>query len=401
MKVCYFHLMPYRFLPDDFEHKYRSVWVDIPQSLQDPEKMADLYEEFIDELVYAEKVGFDGLCVNEHHSNAYGMMPSPNLIASALTQRTSEAAICVLGNSLAAYNPPLRVAEEFAMLDLMSRGRLVAGFPVGTSSDMNFAYGLSPATLRERYYEAHDLIKQAWTRKEVFSFNGKYSKLRYVNTWPQPLQKSGPPIWVPGGGSVETWDWTTQQDYVYGYLSYYGYKSAQKTMEGFWEATAKIGGDDNPYRTAFLQVVGVSETDAQAERDYFPHLHYFHQKSRNVWEGFADAPGYRTIKTLKAATRPDAKKDREKRLALNWKTYKEDCQIVAGSPATVVEQLRDCIKSLRVGHLLVLLQFGSMPKELAMKNIELFGREVLPKLRDIWPQYEDRWWPANARGGVA
>ena len=138
MKICFFHLMPYRFLPADVETRYRSVWVDVPHS----------------ELEYAEQAGFEGLCVNEHYNNAYGLMPSPDLMAATLTRRTSRAAIIVLGNSLAAYNPPLRVAEELAMLDLLSGGRLVAGFPVGTSMDMNFAYGINPATLRERYYEA-------------------------------------------------------------------------------------------------------------------------------------------------------------------------------------------------------------------------------------------------------
>src|SRR5262245_13455637 len=147
MKICWFHLMPYRFLPDDFERKYRSVWVDVPHHLYDAEKTQDLYHEFLDELEFAEAQGFDGLCVNEHHNNAYGLMPSPNIMAATLTRRTSQAAIVVLGNSLAAYNPPLRVAEEFAMLDLLSGGRLVAGFPVGTSMDMNFADGITRATL--------------------------------------------------------------------------------------------------------------------------------------------------------------------------------------------------------------------------------------------------------------
>src|SRR2546429_7193404 len=108
-------------------------------------------------------------------------MPSPNLMAATLTRRTSRAAIIVLGNSLAAYNPPLRVAEEFAMLDVLSGGRLVAGFPVGTSMDTNFAYGRVPGLLRERYAEAHELIRRAWAEDEPFVFNGRYTKLRYAN----------------------------------------------------------------------------------------------------------------------------------------------------------------------------------------------------------------------------
>ncbi len=397
MKICVFHLMPYRFLPEDFETRYRSVWVDVPSHLYDPEKGHALYNEFLDELEFAERAGFDGLCVNEHHQNAYGLMPSPNLMAAALARRTSRAALIVLGNSLALYNPPVRVAEEFAMLDVLSAGRLVAGFPVGTSMDSNFAYGVPPVTLRDRYYEAHDLVIQAWLRPEVFSFNGKYTQLRYVNIWPRPIQKPHPPVWIPGGGSVETWEWTARQDYVYCYLSYFGYKHGKKTMDGFWEAIARLGVDDNPYRAGFLQLVGLSETDAEAEKDYLPHVHYFYQKCLNVWEGFAEAPGYRTVRTLQAGSRPQVGlAARQIRQALTWKDYVEQGYIIAGSPATVREALRDCIETLRVGHLMVLLQIGSMPKDLTLKNIELFGREVLPGLRDLWAGYKDRWWPSGA-----
>ena len=77
--------------------------------------------------------------------------------------------------------------------------------------DTNFCYGEIPATLREKYYEAHDLIIKAWKEPEMFAFNGKYTKLRYVNLWPKPIQKPHPPIWIPGGGSVETWDFCAEQ----------------------------------------------------------------------------------------------------------------------------------------------------------------------------------------------
>ncbi|MCS6927048.1 MAG: LLM class flavin-dependent oxidoreductase, partial [Candidatus Binatia bacterium] len=224
MKVNWFHLMPYRWLPEDFRERYRSVWVDIPSSLWDARRGHYLYNEYLDELEFAEQMGMDGICVNEHHANAYGLMPSPNLMAACLARRTSRANLIVLGDSIALYNPPIRVAEEFAMLDCISGGRLVAGFPVGTSMDDNFAYGIVPATLRERYYEAHDLIVKAWTTPEPFAFNGRYTQIRYVNVWPRPVQQPHPPIWVPGGGSIETWDWTLEHDYAYCYLSYFGYQ---------------------------------------------------------------------------------------------------------------------------------------------------------------------------------
>ena len=145
MKLMWFHLMPYTELPDDFNKKHPSVWVDIHSSLFDPRRAHHMYNDFMDELEYAAECGFDAVCVNEHHSNGYGLMPSPNLIASSLARRTTDTALCVMGNSLALYNPPTRVAEEFAMIDCISGGRLIAGFPVGSPMDTCYAYGQNPS----------------------------------------------------------------------------------------------------------------------------------------------------------------------------------------------------------------------------------------------------------------
>src|SRR5258705_9372642 len=238
MKFTWFHLMPYRFLPEDFKEKYRSVWVDIPRDLYDPKVGHRLYNDYLDQLEYADSMGCDGVGVNEHHQNAYGLMPSPNIMAAALTRRTRNAALVVLGSSIALYDPPIRVAEEFAMLDVISGGRLVAGFPVGTSMDTNYAYGRVPGLLRERYAEAHELIRRAWAADEPFVFNGRYTKLRYANCWPKPVQKPHPPIFIPGGGSVETWDFCIENDYNYSYLRFFGYLRTRKLMEGDWQRVA-------------------------------------------------------------------------------------------------------------------------------------------------------------------
>ncbi len=139
MRLMWFHLMPYTELPDGFRDKHPSVWVDIHSSLFDPRRAHHMYNDFMDELEHAADCGFDAVCVNEHHSNGYGLMPSPNLIASSLARRTTDTAICVMGNSLALYNPPTRVAEEFAMIDCISGGRLIAGFPVGSPMDTCYA----------------------------------------------------------------------------------------------------------------------------------------------------------------------------------------------------------------------------------------------------------------------
>src|ERR1043166_5676343 len=173
MKFTWFNLMPWPYLPDDFRQQHRSVWVDIPNTLYDPKKGHHVYHTYLDQLEYAESLGFDGIGCNEHHQNGYGLMPSPNLIAATLSRRTSRAALAVIGNSIAGYNPPIRVAEEFAMLGVISGGRLIAGFPVGTSMDTNFCYGQIPALTRDKYKEAHDMIMKAWAEDEPFAFRGK------------------------------------------------------------------------------------------------------------------------------------------------------------------------------------------------------------------------------------
>ncbi len=392
MKFEMFHLMPYRELPQDFNEKYRSVWVDIPSHLFDPERAHSMYNDTLDELEYGAAMGYDGVCVNEHHQNAYGFMPSPNIMAAALARRTKDVALVVLGNSIALYNPPIRVAEEFAMLDCISGGRLVAGFPVGSSSDTNFGYGQNPALLRDKYYEAEDLIMQAWSNPDVFSFDGKYTQLRYVNIWPRPLQDPHPPIWIPGGGSIETWGWCVEKGYLYAYLSYSGFKRGKMVMDGFWEKAESLGSDMNPYQAGFLQLVAVGESESEVQDKYGEHGEYFYNKMLHVYPGFADAPGYRTIETVKAGLLGQTTQFGQRPAALTFNDLRNQGNIVAGTPSQVTEQLEQVIKDLRIGHLMVLNQFGSIPHDTAMHNIKLTTQQVLPKLRHLWPEYEDKWW---------
>ncbi|MCS5566507.1 MAG: LLM class flavin-dependent oxidoreductase [Pseudomonadales bacterium] len=394
MKFTWFNLMPWPYLPEDFREKYRSVWVDIPNSLYDPVRGHELYNVYLDELEYAEECGFDGIGVNEHHANGYGLMPSPNLMAAALARRTSKSALVVLGNSIALYNPPLRVAEEFAMLDVISGGRLLAGFPVGTSMDTNYCYGQIPALTREKYREAHELIMRAWREDEPFTFNGRYNQLRYANCWPKPIQ-SPPPIFIPGGGSLETYDFCLENDYVYCYLSFTGYLRAKQLMDGYWERVAEYGKDDSPYRAGFAQTIVVAETDEEAERDYREHIDYFYNRCLHVYPGFADAPGYRTIKTLKANVTSQMTEQGFGNVAsMSWQQLIDDGYIIAGSPDTVANQMKELVTSLRVGNIFCLIHVGNMPQDKCMRSTKLFAEEVIPQLRDMWPEYEDdnRFW---------
>ena len=395
MKFTFFNLMPWPELPDDFRETNRSVWVDIDSKLFDPGKANRIYNTYMDQLEFADSLGFDGIGVNEHHQNGYGIMPSPNIIAAGLARRTTNAAIAVIGNSIALYNPPIRVAEEFAMLDCISGGRLLAGFPVGTAMDTNFCYGTIPALTRDRYNEAHELIMRAWTEPEPFAFDGKYTQLRYVNTWPKPIQKPHPPVYIPGGGSIETWDFCLDHDYNYSYLSFSGYKAGKALMDGYWNRVAERGVDNSPYRGSFAQIIAVADTDAQAEELYAEHFLYFFNRCLHVYPGFADPPGYRTINTIKAGVLNSFRQENRQIFQnLTWKDLIEGGFVIAGSPDTVAEQMEDMIESLHVGHIFGLFHMGDMPDWKTRYSTQMFAEKVMPRLKNLWPEWEhdDRWW---------
>ena len=402
MKLMWFHLMPYTELPDDFNKKHPSVWVDIHSELFDPRRAHHMYNDFMDELEFAAECGLDAICVNEHHSNGYGLMPSPNLIASSLARRTTDTALCVMGNSLALYNPPTRVAEEFAMIDCISGGRLIAGFPVGSPMDTCFAYGQNPSLLRDRYYEAHDLVKRAWTEKETFAFSGRFNQQRYVNIWPRPIQNDPhPPIWIPGGGSIETWRWCAEMDYVYCYLSYYGYKAGLHTMQGFWAEMEKLGKDRNPYRAGFLQFVGVAESRQQALDLYSEPAEYFYGRCLHIDPRFAQPPGYTTEATMRAGIESMVSKaanvanpaTKAALKATNMKDIVDGGYVIIGSPDEVVEQILHVGKSLNVGNLMLLLQFGNMSKGTTLYNTKMFAEKVMPRVKGLFSEWEHKWWP--------
>jgi alkanesulfonate monooxygenase SsuD/methylene tetrahydromethanopterin reductase-like flavin-dependent oxidoreductase (luciferase family) len=394
MKFTWFNLMPWPYLPDDFRENNRSVWVDIDQKLFDPAKSHEVYNTYMDLLEYADTVGFDGVGVNEHHQNGYGIMPSPNIIAAGLARRTKDAAIVVLGNSIALYNPPIRVAEEFAMLDCISGGRLVAGFPVGTSMDTNYCYGQIPSLTREKYQEAHDLIIKAWTTREPFAWNGRYNKLRHVNIWPRPIQQPHPPVHIPGGGSVETYDFCIDNTYSYSYLSFSGYLRAQALMSGYWKRVEERGVDKSPYRAGFAQTILVADTDEEAERLYSEHVSYFYNRCLHVYPGFADAPGYRTIKTIQSGALSQYAPPRGGYATLSWKDLVEGGHVIAGSPETVRQRMEALIKGLNVGNIFCLMHVGNMPADKCMYSTKLFAEKVMPKLRGMFPDWADdnRFW---------
>ncbi len=205
MKVNLFLQAPYRYLPDDFESKYESV-CSIPYSLVTRDGMYSSIRDFMDELMHGARSGFDGVAVTEHGQSSYDMIPNPDLISSALAYMTEaeglEVAVYPMGRSLGKAREPLRAAEEYAMIDVMSGGRLVAGLTVGgLSYDANINNGVPPIEVRPpRFDENLELVLRAWREQDPFAWNGRYSQYPMVNMWPRPLQENVP-VWITGIGN--------------------------------------------------------------------------------------------------------------------------------------------------------------------------------------------------------
>jgi len=289
------------------------------------------------------------------------------------------------------------------MLDCISGGRLIAGLPLGSPMDVNLCYGITPMEHRERYREAVALTLKAWQAREIFSWNGRYFQLATVNLWPRPIQQPHPPVWIPGSGSISTFDFAVEHDVCYCFLSYSGARSAKTMMDGYWRVVADKGRDLNPYRAGFLQLVVVAENDARAEEKYARHVEYFYHKCLHVPGMWFSPPGNQDYRSL-VATMSNPVRRAENPKNLRYRDFVEKGFVIAGSPATVRDRLKEeVIKSLHVGNLMVLLQIGSMPHELALENIELFGREVLPSLRGIWDDegWVNYWWPERLRQRVS
>ena len=392
--------MPWPHLPDDFRERSRSVWVDADSRLFDPVVGHRLYHEYLDQLEFAESVGFDGLIVNEHHQNVFGLMPSPQIMAAALARRTRRAAIILLGVSIALYRPPTRVAEEIAMLDVISGGRIVAGFPLGTPMDANYASGANPVSLRQTYREHHDLIIRSWRDRDVFAWNGESSKLRYVNVWPRPIQQPHPPIWIPADGiSSETWDFCAEHGYNYSALASRGYAPAQAALGGFWSRMEELGQPFNPYQAAVSQTIVVAETDDQAQQEYEEHFQYVSKHTRDDHPGWSEAPGWRTERGTRERAADTLRRLNEPVVEAHIRTWSDRLRsgaIAAGSPSSVAEQLEHLVVSLRAGHLIGVFHVGDMTHDKTVRSTRLFAEEVMPRLRHLWSEFSDHWSPQTA-----
>jgi alkanesulfonate monooxygenase SsuD/methylene tetrahydromethanopterin reductase-like flavin-dependent oxidoreductase (luciferase family) len=308
------------------------------------------------------------------------MMPAPNLIASALIQRTKKVKIAILGRALPIVNNPIYIAEEFAMLDNMSRGRIIAGFVRGIGSEYHSS-GTNPYFSHERFHEAHDLIVKAWTEPGPFSFDGEHFNIRYVNLWPRPYQQPHPPIWIPSQGSSETVAWAADPKRKYPFLvTFSSADLVSRYLLNYREQARKYGYEASGDQLGWAAPIYVAETDERAKAEAGRAIETLFNDFLRQTPEMLIPPGYTSMSSMKSFFKMRSLTGG--RGALTADELIANGTAVIGSPKTVragLEQMRD---KTGFNILIGMFQFGILPDDLARRSLELFSTSVMPHLRD-------------------
>ena len=369
----------------------QSTDLSISNGLYDPNVGAHLYNRYLDEKVYAEEMGFDALMLNEHHSTPFCMQGVTNVGASILARITKKAKIIILGNVLPIWDDPLWLAEQLAMIDMISHGRLVSGFVRGGGRE-SFAHNSPPHFNRERFQEAHDFLIKAWTTPGPWRWEGKHYHYRYVNPWARPLQQPHPPIWIPSTVSVETVKWTAEHRYPLVLLA----TKLEPTKDAFqlYHDTAKdLGYQSGSQNVAYLWKVHVDETEEKAEevgRKYLSGVSnpFLAGNEGEVNSAIMSLPGHtsRTSRRLSTTAFGPAG-----RFGTNRRPFEDqvsDNTIITGTPKTVLPKIRSVLEYLRPGSVFFWDGDGSMSHEDQMRSLRLMGEEVLPAVREMGKELE-------------
>ncbi|MCH9671764.1 MAG: LLM class flavin-dependent oxidoreductase [Gammaproteobacteria bacterium] len=359
----------------------------VPSSVYDPKIGADLYHRYLDEWALCDELGLN-IMVNEHHTTATCTTSVCTVPMSILARETKRARLLCLGMPIANRMDAVRVAEEYATIDVISRGRLEMGFVKGSPFEITPANS-NPATMMERFWEAHDLILKALTTHDgPFNWEGPHFQYRQVNVWPRPYQSPHPPVWMTVA-SPESARAVGERGYVMASLNT-GYVRTPGIFDAYRAGAKAAGHEATPDRFAYLAMVGVGDTDEQGRARAHQILDYSRTTPRTASQ-FWFPPGF----TSNEATGQALKHRSPLRIPLrDGKTALMQTASVdefvnagiafAGNPDTVFEQIREFSDHVGgMGHLLMMGQGGHISHEDTVDNLSLFSREVLPRLQEL------------------
>jgi alkanesulfonate monooxygenase SsuD/methylene tetrahydromethanopterin reductase-like flavin-dependent oxidoreductase (luciferase family) len=374
-KFCFFHLMPWTGIDESSED-----WP-IANGPFDPVKGTELYREYLDQIAFAEECGFDWVGCNEHHFSPYGLMANCNLVGAALTQRTSRVKLAMFGNLIPLANP-VRVAEEYAMLDVMSGGRLIAGFMRGIAHEYA-AYNVVPDDSWDRLKEGYELILKAWTEPQPFRWEGDQYQFRSVSIWPRPRQQPHPPILMSGGSETSA-RFAAQNRTMMGIVQLDALETARQNVELYRQAAHEAGWEPRPEDVLVGLHTCIAETDEEAQRLLSEGEEYFY----SVLSG-----GPRTAQRIilqktryyeSSSQDSDARAARRARLKqMTLKDRIEAGTVLCGSPRTVVQQIKRTLQTVGNGVFNMNFKIGRTPNDAVYRGLELFRDQVLPEVHDL------------------
>jgi alkanesulfonate monooxygenase SsuD/methylene tetrahydromethanopterin reductase-like flavin-dependent oxidoreductase (luciferase family) len=368
------HFMPYVHLPPD-QQQYDSLWVDFSNKHYDPQKGYELYQRYFREMVLADQLGYDGLVVNEHHNTMYSMMPVCTAAAAALIPVTTHAKICVFGVPVT-FVMPNRLAEEYAMLDVMSGGRLEIAFPLGTGMEYWSNSVVNPSTARAKFRESVDIMIQAWTEDGPTSYDGEFYNYRYLNVWPRPFQRPYPRCYVVGTGSPETIAFAAERGW--GYASVFVPIAQQvKTFDRLRETMPKYGHEMTPDKAMANTIVYVAETNEAAEREVIDHIKYYFTIAARTTPRFLNPPGYISLEQFRIRAGAANKMHG----GFDWDEMTKNWRVAVGTPERVAEKIAGWCEEANSSRVICHHHIGDMPHWKVVKNMTIFAEEVIPRLR--------------------
>ncbi len=373
----YFHSQqPYTHVTGEDLAEYDSR-IRFPNTYFDPLRAHALYNQYHEQYAWADEVGFDGIMTNEHHASYWNMKPSANLDAAVISKVTRRVKIAILGNIIP-INDPVRMAEEIAMLDCYSGGRIISGFVRGGATETLMA-GIDPTENRERFEEAHDIIIKCWTTPGPFRYEGKYYHYRAVNPWVLPMQKPHPPIWFPGGSSPESVVWAAQHGYTY--INLGALIDLTMDLKRIYIDTAhEVGVNPTPEQFGYQLRALVADTDEKAQ-ELGRHFLWTQEHRMRGPREHNDPPGYQSrAAAAMMKRRPVVGQSGQ---ALGYEKLQELNTLIIGSPETVTRKLATTIERLSPGYLILIASDGTIPHKDVMRSVELLGKEVIPALHEV------------------
>jgi alkanesulfonate monooxygenase SsuD/methylene tetrahydromethanopterin reductase-like flavin-dependent oxidoreductase (luciferase family) len=344
------------------------------------------YEEHLDAWELLDKFGYDGVGFNEHHCSPYGLMNSPNLMAASAAQRTKSLKLLIYGNLLPVHQP-LRLAEELAMIDCLSKGRLISGFARGIPREYQ-VHNVPLSESRARFEEAFDIITRAWT-EEVFHYEGQFWTYKDVALWPRPVQQPHPPIWIPVVGSKESIEFAAKHDCPITP----GLGRARGLRDDIIRYYAKCldaaGHSITPNHLSLGITAYVADSKAQALKEYGPHILYFNRTLFSHGNFTETEMQRQTGYSSQASTdyvRPEnlraAQNLRSEFRNLTMEQLAEQAETMPmGTADEVIERIIAAADSAGANTVQLAMNRGALPHDLFMAQIERFAREVLPALQ--------------------